>query len=90
VHEGGYDIRTTDDGLIVLAKPDGSRLAEAGRLDRHLDALERQIEMLSDECGLDIDRDTATTRWQGEPMDYPWTTEVLCSADKLAPARPPG
>jgi len=86
VHEGGFDIRATDDGLLVFSKPDGSRLAEAGRLDRHLDAIDRQIEMLNGECGLEIDRDTAVTRWQGEPMDYGWTTEVLCSADELAPA----
>jgi hypothetical protein len=41
VHEGGFGLRVTDDGLFVFSKPDGTRLAEAGRLDRHLDRLDR-------------------------------------------------
>jgi hypothetical protein len=36
VHEGGFGLRVTDDGLFVFFEPGGTRLAEAGRLDRHL------------------------------------------------------
>jgi hypothetical protein len=31
VHEGGFGIATTDDGLFVFTRPDGSRIPECGR-----------------------------------------------------------
>jgi hypothetical protein len=44
VHEGGFGLRVTDDGLFVFSKPDGTRLADAGRLDRHLELLHQHAE----------------------------------------------
>ena len=67
----------TDDGLFVFSKPDGTRLAEAGRLDRHLD----EGPLGEDISG--IDAHTARSRWIGEPMDYDWTTALLCENDGL-------
>jgi hypothetical protein len=30
VHEGGFDVRVTDDGVFVFLRPDGSRIPECG------------------------------------------------------------
>ncbi len=97
VHEGGFGLRVTDDGLFVFSKPDGSRLLEAGRLDRHLDRLPCRphdhppaapaLVALNRELDLAIDERTARSRWIGEPMDYGWTTEALCNDDDLSPTR---
>ena len=92
VHEGGFGLRVTDDGLFVFSKPDGSRFADAGRLDRHLDRLDEQpaaavsLMALNRELDLAIDERTARSRWIGERMDYGWATEALCSDDNLSPA----
>jgi hypothetical protein len=101
VHEGGFGLRVTDDGLVVFLKPDGTRLAEAGRLDRHLDLLDRldpekcfggsittdkapfPLVALNRKQGLEIDEQTAKSRWIGDPMDYGWATEILCNDDNL-------
>jgi hypothetical protein len=92
VHEGGFGLRVTDDGLFVFSRPDGARLAAAGRLDRHLDLFDRvdpfaplPLVALNREHGLAIDAHTACSRWIGEPMDYGLVTEILCSNDKLPP-----
>jgi hypothetical protein len=34
VHEGGFDVRVTDDGLFVFLRPDGSRIPECGPAPR--------------------------------------------------------
>ena len=94
VHEGGFGLRVTDDGLFVFTKPDGTRLAEAGRLDRHPDLFDPADEpatlplvALNRKQGLNIDERTAGSRWIGDPMDYGWATEALCSNDNLLPSR---
>jgi hypothetical protein len=106
VHEGGYGLRVTDDGLFVFSEPDGTRLAEAGRLDRHLqkcfsgnistdEPATLPLFRINREHGLEIDRNTAMSRWIGDRMDYGWTTEILCRDDSAGPRaageeRPPG
>jgi hypothetical protein len=90
VHEGGFGLRVTDDGIFVFSKPDGSRLAQAGRLDRHLERLDDHppaalsLMALNHELDLDIDEHTAGSRWSGESMDYGWTTEALGNDDNLS------
>jgi hypothetical protein len=81
VHEGGFGLRVTDDGLFVFSKPDGTRLPAAGRLDRHLDGPD--LDTLHRAQRLEIDERTARCRWIGDPMDYGWATEILCSDDHL-------
>ena len=106
MHEGGYGLRVTDDGLFVFSEPDGTRLAEAGRLDRHLqkcfsgnistdEPATLPLFRINREHGLEIDRNTAMSRWIGDRMDYGWTTEILCRDDSAGPRaageeRPPG
>jgi hypothetical protein len=86
VHEGGFGLRVTDDGLFVFSRPDGTRLPGAGRLDRHLDGLD--LDALHRAQCLEIDEHTARCRWIGDPMDYGWVTEILCSDDHFP--RSPG
>jgi len=31
VHEGGFGVRVTDDGVFVFTRPDGGRIAECGK-----------------------------------------------------------
>lgn len=79
VHEGGFGLTATDDGLFVFRRPDGQRIAEAERLDRHLG--QGSLFDLHCESGIEIDASTARCRWQGESMDYGWATTCLYAAD---------
>ena len=39
------------------------------------------IEMLSDEVGLNISRDTAASKWQGDQLDVYYAVEILFGLD---------
>jgi len=79
VHEGGFGLTVTDDGVFVFTRPDGRRIATTGQLDRHLG--QRSLSDFNRERGLDIDPQTSRCRWQGERMDYGLATEYLYAAD---------
>ena len=79
VHEGGFGLTATDDGVFVFTRPDGRRIAATGSLDRDLG--QRSLFDLNRERGLDIDPQTSRCRWQGETMDYGLATEYLYAAD---------
>ncbi len=83
VHEGGFGLTATDDGLFVFSRPDGQRIAAAGPLgqDPVRGASQRSLFALNRKRGLDIDTDTSRCRWQGETMDYGLATEYLFAAD---------
>jgi hypothetical protein len=70
VHEGGFGLRVTDDGVFVFTRPDGSRVEENGgvrvRLRGDIQALVAQNESR----GLKIDAKTVRCKWIGERMDY--------------------
>jgi hypothetical protein len=78
VHEGGYGVRRTDDGLFIFTRPDGSRVERNGAqrfsgnvassLQSHLCALAPQLE---------ITADTARCQWHGETMDYSQAIEAM-------------
>jgi hypothetical protein len=82
VHEGGFDVRRTDDGAFVFTRPDGTRVEENGRARAiELGAQSRAVSVspatgkpslfaLNRRRGLDIDARTAACRWAGERMDY--------------------
>jgi hypothetical protein len=79
VHEGGYGLKTTDDGVFVFTRPDGQRVEENGaicfrgnisRADVHLPSLSR-------EAGLAITPETAKCQWHGESMDYSTAIEAM-------------
>jgi len=79
VHEGGFGLTATDDGLFVFTRPDGRRIPATGSLD--CDLVQRALFDLNREHGLDIDAQTSRCRWQGETMDYGLATEYLYAAD---------
>jgi hypothetical protein len=78
VHERGYGLRRTDDGLFVFTRPDGSRVERNGAqrfsgnvgsgLRTHLRTLEPE---------LSITAATARCRWLGETMDYSQAIEAM-------------
>lgn len=73
VHEDGFGVRATDDGLFVFSRPDGERIAVAGEAVRRFcgnvaGVIEQDIE---------IDAETIRSRWQGEPLDYGLAIEAL-------------
>jgi len=83
IHEGGFGLSATDDGVFVFTRPDGRRIAERGECfrgnissespRRARDAsFEETLELyrLNLEQGLTIDKTTSRTRWVGETLDY--------------------
>jgi hypothetical protein len=74
VHEGGFGLRVTDDGLFVFSGPDGRRIEESGSTER---CFRGNIEALNADLGLLIDASTCRSRWLGEPLDYSLAIEAL-------------
>jgi len=75
VHEGGYSIRCRTRGRLSFLRPDGKRILDApgcpgGSPDR--------LALTNRRAGLDIDPDTAVTGWQGDHLDLPLATHLLC------------
>jgi hypothetical protein len=89
VHEGGYGLTATDDGLFVFTRPDGRRVANNGAIcfsgnisptpaDPYAgfeDSL--RIYLSNREAGLEIDATTSRCGWRGEPMDYSQAIEAM-------------
>jgi hypothetical protein len=72
VHEEGFGVKRSFNGDFVFTTPQGERIEPAPLLpgvgDNPADAL---IEMHR-QLGLDIDENTAVTRWDGRPGDPGW------------------
>jgi hypothetical protein len=92
VHEGGFGLRATDDGVFVFTRPDGTRIADAGPpVPVDGTCFSGNISPsgvgspplfgLNRRCGIEIDAHTARSRWQGEPMDYGYASEIIYNAD---------
>jgi hypothetical protein len=89
VHEGGFGIAVTDDGLFVFTRPDGRRVGENGygcfrgsvgatpEGSLHLHALNR-------EAGISITSRTSRCRWLGETMDYSMAIESMQFLERKA------
>jgi hypothetical protein len=88
VHEGGFGLRVTDDGVFVFTRPDGARVCENGEHcfrgsvvaaaepDASFEETLR-IHVLNLEAGLAIDAKTSRCRWLGESMDYSQAIEGM-------------
>jgi hypothetical protein len=90
VHEGGFGLAVTDDGVFVFTRPDCSRIADAGTaLDKRFrgNNSERALESLNLSAGLTIDARTSRCRWLGERMDYSLVIEGLRWREANAAAR---
>jgi hypothetical protein len=83
VHEGGFGLRVTHDGVFVFTRPDGSRVGANGSLPvrfRGSASPQRFIdELLEQNLSRDIriDSSTARCRWLGVRMDYSWAVGDL-------------
>jgi hypothetical protein len=90
VHEGGYGLRRTDDGLLIFTLPDGRRVEPNGArcfrgniLPRDDLASGRAFEdslrdyLMKQEPGLSITADTSRCKWLGESMDYSQAIEAM-------------
>lgn len=96
VHEGGFGLTATDDGVLVFTRPDGSRLEPNGRIRArfrgNFSSAELAVTALLEgnrAAGLEIDTHTARCRWLGERMDYGVAIEHLIQVrDRQARAAP--
>jgi hypothetical protein len=85
VHEGGFALRTTDDGVFVFTRPDGSRVEPNGALQvrfRGSAVTSFELDRLFEQNvsrGLEIAGGTARCRWIGDRMDYGLAVENLIS-----------
>ena len=89
VHEGGYGVRRTDDGLFVFTRPDGKRVEEngvkcfRGNILPPLHSTYRGFEeslrdyMKTYDPGLSITAETSRCQWRGEGMDYSQAIEAM-------------
>jgi hypothetical protein len=92
VHEGGFGVTSTDDGLFVFTRPSGERIQDSGECFRgSVGAREPRIFALNAGAGLRIDASTSRCRWLGETMDYSQAIEAMqYRRDKLGSAFPAG
>jgi hypothetical protein len=78
VHEGEIMIETPPGGGWRFLHPDG-RHFEVIRCTHTPTYDGDELEQTHAELGIDIDPDTAATRWRGERMDYELGVWVLCN-----------
>ena len=83
VHEGGFGVTVTDDGVFVFTRPDGKRIPDSGstmRTGPRLDETERFrgiVARLNPDLDLKIDATTSRCKWLGERMDYSAAIEAM-------------
>ena len=98
VHEGGYGLRRTDDGLFVFTRPDGTRVEQNGTncfrgnilppsQSAHRVFTDSSRDYLREhDPGLTITPQTSRCRWLGESMDYSMAIEAMQLLDSRAAA----
>jgi hypothetical protein len=79
VHEGGYGVAATDDGVFVFTRPDGRRVEENGATSfrGNISRTAPTLDVLNREAGLAITAETSRCQWRGERMDYSMAIEAL-------------
>jgi hypothetical protein len=89
VHEGGYGVAATDDGVFVFTRPGGRRVEEngaqcfSGNISRPkpepYPGFEEtlRLHLLNREAGLTITPQTSRCQWHGESMDYSTAIEGM-------------
>ena len=84
VHEGRVLTRILDDGAVRFLKPDGE--AFEGVAPDHTRPLADWTQLVAAHRATEIriDRNTAETRWRGEPMDYGLAIDGLLSMERRA------
>jgi hypothetical protein len=85
VHEGGYDLKTTDDGLFIFTRPNGTRVESNGAQCFSGNIAPSLREHLREHApGLSITADTSRCQWHGETMDYSQAIEAMRFLDHKA------
>jgi hypothetical protein len=80
VHEGGYGLAATDDGVFVFKRPDGRPVERNGVhcfRGNNASPGAPHLTSLNREAGLAITASTARCQWQGERMDYSMAIESM-------------
>jgi len=75
VHEGGYSIRRHQGGRLSFRRPDGKRIADA---PRGRGGSPDHVALANRRAKLAITPQTAVTGWQGDHLDLPLATHLLC------------
>ena len=98
VHEGGYGLKRTDDGLFIFTRPNGTRIEENGAkcfrgsisspLTPSCSSFEDCLQdyLRKHEPGLAITPDTSRCQWLGESMDYSQAVEAMQFLERKATA----
>jgi hypothetical protein len=96
VHEGGYGLRRTDDGLFIFTRPNGTRIEENGAkcfrgnilppLPPSNSSFEDCLQdyLKKHEPRLAITPETSRCQWRGESMDYSQAIEAMQFLDDKA------
>jgi hypothetical protein len=89
VHEGGFGLRRTDDGLFIFTRPSGRRVEDngarcfRGNISPPTQSTYRGFEdslrdyLMKHEPGLSITSQTSRCQWRGETMDYSQAIEAM-------------
>ncbi len=86
VHEGGFGLALTDDGMFVFTRPDGTRIPDSGARP-HRCFRGNNLESLNRSAGIAIDARTSRCRWLGERLDYSLVIEGLQWREAKAAAK---
>jgi len=100
VHEGGYGLKRTDDGLFVFTRPDGRRVESNGRQCFRGNILSRTPSggafedslrdyLTKHEPALSITAETSRCQWRGESMNYSQAIEAMQVLERKAAAPEP-
>jgi hypothetical protein len=88
VHEGGFGLPVTDDGVLVFTRPDGSRVIENGHrcFRGNIAAQPRLVNcfdeppslyLINRDADVAITPETSRCQWRGERMDYSVAIEAM-------------
>jgi hypothetical protein len=82
LHEGGFGVTATDDGVFVFTRPDGSRIPECGTAPKQGEAGRFRGIVAADLPP--IDAKTSRCKWLGERMDYSMAIESMQFREEAA------
>jgi Domain of unknown function (DUF222)/HNH endonuclease len=84
VHEGAVRIDILDDGAFRFVRPDGRAFDSVAPGYTQPLGDWKQLPAMHQETGIHINKQTAATRWDGEPMDYDYGIFVLLQQARRA------
>jgi Domain of unknown function (DUF222)/HNH endonuclease len=76
VHEEGFRVVRTGDGIAIFFRPDGTRLEVAPRFQSGTDR-DPWLRPSIDGVNATVLRSTVSQCWDGEPLDLVWAVDVL-------------